>query len=754
MSDFPFDVPTRVPSNNVTGVEYEGTTLTLTRADESTLTTTIETSAGDAVLAGNNAFTGANTFNSSRPTSTLEGTIEDNDFITRRNANTLYSNNAGDVTQSGNNTYTGANAFNTTRPTSDLTSTPGNDDFITRRNADALYTDNVGDVTKAGGNAFTGANTFNTTRPTSDITSTPGNDDFITRRNADALYTDNVGDVTQSGNNTYTGSNAFNTTRPTSDLTSTPGNDDFITRRNADALYTDNVGDVTQSGNNTYTGANTYNTTRPTSTITNASSAPNDNDFITKDNADDLYLAGSNTFSGNNAFTGANTFNNTRPTSTLTDDPADTAFITRQNANILYVTPVIGGFAQKQGINTFDEPNTFETSSTKSCIRAINTTSGTGNFFQNFTGSGAAGYGFGSPELGIAQFRTKQGAYQPIISVMNSDTGAVSTSKQATIGFYATDNGNGNGKFMGSVGFHPTNQDVTKNDFRINQVINDLQQPTDVFKITEDVQTRFDFKGQGQYPTIRLKGTSDNTECLELGRNNANGDGYLKLGDNGLIDGAGILLRGNDFSHINGGNLGIGIGTSTPSEKLEVNGNVKTINGQFIISNGYATTFTQTSHNVVNGNPTDAEAASNTKGGSLYSQLNASITTKLANQKVLITCVVNGEWSSEEENKGLILMRATTGNGVPIRPAASGSRGRIISPFTNSYHQNYGSTLETSVVHYVDLLGTADTYTYFPMLINSGSASHTFYFNRAAGGTDQGHFEIAGSSMSLQLLSV
>jgi hypothetical protein len=45
MSDFPFDVPTIAPSNNVTGVEYAGETLTLTRADDSTLTTTIASGA-------------------------------------------------------------------------------------------------------------------------------------------------------------------------------------------------------------------------------------------------------------------------------------------------------------------------------------------------------------------------------------------------------------------------------------------------------------------------------------------------------------------------------------------------------------------------------------------------------------------------------------------------------------------------------------------------------------------------------------
>jgi hypothetical protein len=374
------------------------------------------------------------------------------------------------------------------------------------------------------------------------------------------------------------------------------------------------------------------------------------------------------------------------------------------------------------------------------------------------------GYSFGSPELGIAQFRTKQGERQPIISVMNSNSDAVSTSKQATIGFYATDGSTGddNGKYMGSVGFHPTDQDVIKNDFRINQVLNNLKPPTDVFTITEDANTRFDFKGQGQYPTIRLKGTDldagdDATYCFELGRNNANGNGLLRLGNNGLSDGAGILLRGSDFSHINGGNLGIGIGTGTPSEKLEVVGNIKTTNGEVKIPNDHQVALFQSTINVNTGNPLDSNY--NNLGGSLENFLFAAVTTAVNNAKVLINCVINGEWANQEENKGVVLVRRADfgSNAVTIlRPAQSGSRGRLLSGFCVAWHQDTASTLERSVITFVDKITTSDgigTYDYFPVLVNAGTVNTTFHFNKTVSNQDYIWQEIASSCISVQVLS-
>ena len=62
------------------------------------------------------------------------------------------SGGGGDVFLAGNpNTFTGTNTFNTNRPTSDLTSTPADEDFITKQDGESLFTNNTGDVTLDGG---------------------------------------------------------------------------------------------------------------------------------------------------------------------------------------------------------------------------------------------------------------------------------------------------------------------------------------------------------------------------------------------------------------------------------------------------------------------------------------------------------------------------------------------------------------------------------------------------------------------------
>jgi hypothetical protein len=126
----------------------------------------------------------------------------------------------GDVTLAGDNEFTGTNTFNTNRPTSTIATTPGSTNLITKQNADALYAaiSVDGDVKLDGDpNTFVGTNTFNTNRPTSTLTSTPGSTDFITKQNADALYAaiSVTGDVTKSGGTdvspqTFTGYNKFN----------------------------------------------------------------------------------------------------------------------------------------------------------------------------------------------------------------------------------------------------------------------------------------------------------------------------------------------------------------------------------------------------------------------------------------------------------------------------------------------------------------------------------------------------------------
>ena len=114
----------------------------------------------------------------------------------------------GDVTLAGNNVFTGTNSFNTNRPTSTITTTPSSTDFITKQNGDALYGTGSGDVLAAGNNVFTGTNSFNTNRPTSTLTTTPGSTDFITKQNADTLYNNQI---TTNTNNIATNTNDITT---------------------------------------------------------------------------------------------------------------------------------------------------------------------------------------------------------------------------------------------------------------------------------------------------------------------------------------------------------------------------------------------------------------------------------------------------------------------------------------------------------------------------------------------------------------
>ena len=131
----------------------------------------------------------------------------------------------GDVFLAGNpNTFTGTNTYDVNRPTSSLTSTPAATEFITKQDADGDY------ALLTGTNPFTGTNTFNTNRPTSSLTSTPAATEFITKQDADGDY------ALLTGTNPFTGTNTFNTNRPTSTLTSTPAATEFITANYVDGF--------------------------------------------------------------------------------------------------------------------------------------------------------------------------------------------------------------------------------------------------------------------------------------------------------------------------------------------------------------------------------------------------------------------------------------------------------------------------------------------------------------------------------------
>lgn len=73
----------------------------------------------------------------------------------------------GDVSLAGNpNAFTGTNTYDVNRPTSTIATTPSATDLITKQNADTLYTNNTGDAVLAAGTVatpqeFTGVNDFN-----------------------------------------------------------------------------------------------------------------------------------------------------------------------------------------------------------------------------------------------------------------------------------------------------------------------------------------------------------------------------------------------------------------------------------------------------------------------------------------------------------------------------------------------------------------------------------------------------------------
>ena len=176
--------------------------------------------AGDVFLAGTNAFTGTNTFNTNRPTSSIVGGagLASDDFITKADGDSIYGSGDGDAVLAGTNAFTGTNTFNTNRPTSSIVGGAGlaSDDFITKADGDSIYGSGDGDAVLAGTNAFTGTNTFNTNRPTSSIGAGVGlaSDDFITKADGDNLYSSGAGDAvlaagTAVATQDFTGFNKF-----------------------------------------------------------------------------------------------------------------------------------------------------------------------------------------------------------------------------------------------------------------------------------------------------------------------------------------------------------------------------------------------------------------------------------------------------------------------------------------------------------------------------------------------------------------
>lgn len=152
---------------------------------------------GDVTLAGTNAFTGTNTFNSNLPTSTVTPTTS-TQLVTKSYTDSTYASLAG------TNAFLGLCSFNNNLPITALTPTLTTQ-LVPKSFTDATY------ASKTGTNAFSGTNTFNTNLPTSTIVATPSSTTFLTKQNADSLYAAAGSGVSLTANNIFTGTNTLPT---------------------------------------------------------------------------------------------------------------------------------------------------------------------------------------------------------------------------------------------------------------------------------------------------------------------------------------------------------------------------------------------------------------------------------------------------------------------------------------------------------------------------------------------------------------
>lgn len=166
LSDFPAKSGDLNPSS-------DGEFATKKYVDDNTITSTQATAitnntAKVGITTGSQSITGVKTFDSF-PVKSGSGTSlnpsSDGEFATKKYVDD--NGGVGDVTQSGNNNFTGTNTFNSSRPTSSLTSTTSNlNDFITKRDGDALYVNDSGNQSIAGVKTFSSFPVCSATTPT------------------------------------------------------------------------------------------------------------------------------------------------------------------------------------------------------------------------------------------------------------------------------------------------------------------------------------------------------------------------------------------------------------------------------------------------------------------------------------------------------------------------------------------------------------------------------------------------------------
>ena len=117
--------------------------------------------------------------------------------------------------------------------------------------------------------------------------------------------------------------------------------------------------------------------------------------------------------------------------------------------------------------------------------------------------------------------------------------------------------------------------------------------------------------------------------------------------------------------------------------------------------------------------------------------LAVTITPKSSSSKIMLDVAFNGEVSLPN-NCGMWIDR-TGGSSSELRATAAGSRANVISPFQQSYNENYSSTPDISVIKYFDSPGVTSAVTYTVKVFTHNT--NNIYLNRTVGDTDTNHFE-------------
>lgn len=259
-----------------------------TRLATTQFVTTANTNSINNLLAGTNAWTGTNTFNTNLPTSSLTPSSQ-----FQLTPKSYVDFNISGIF-SGTNSWTGTNTFNSNLPTSTITPTSGTQ-LVNKTYADSIRTNLL-----TGTNNWTGNNAFNTNLPTSTATPITGTQ-LVTKTYVDGL----VGTGILGSNNTWTGTNTYNSFLPTSTITPTTSSQ-FTTKTYVDSSISTSTTNLL-SGTNNWSGTNTFNTNLPTSTLTPTTTTQ----LTTKTYVDSaISTSTTNLLAATNTWTGtSNTFN-------------------------------------------------------------------------------------------------------------------------------------------------------------------------------------------------------------------------------------------------------------------------------------------------------------------------------------------------------------------------------------------------------------------------------------------------------------